>query len=122
MSEKQLSKDQKDDSLIHVVFSSPEEFFDELKQDRDRIDRRIVRITRVYEPASIGAMQRLTVEASAVVSDRYVYRLKVIAGMVWNVGGKEDEAVEKKADETIRRIETFCSNQGLIVRTGHIAS
>lgn len=122
MSEKRLSKDRKDNALIHVVFSSPEEFFEELKQDRDRIDRRIVRITRVYEPASIGAMQRLTVEAGAVVSERYIYRLKVIAGMIWNVGGKEDEAVEKRAEETIRRIETFCSNQGLTVRNGRIES
>jgi len=107
--------------LVNVVFNRPEEFFDELGQDLDHIDRSIVRVTRVYEAASIGSVKRLSVEASALVHGRYIYRLKATTGMVWNIGGHEDDETERRADELIRRITTFCSEQGLTLRTGHLA-
>ena len=100
-----------------VLFSEPSEFVAEIVRDHQRglVERGIVRVTKVGQPAMNGTITRVTVEAAAVVDSRCV-RLRHPCGDLW--GTDADDQVQRRACELVRQLESDLLDGGLEVRAG----
>jgi len=100
-----------------VKFNSAPEFLKELEKDKDKVERKIVRLVYVWTPTKFSPnIQHLSVVATARV-EGLVYRLDRYCGDVWGIE-HQDESVQKKAEETSKQIEEGCLALGLEVRGG----
>ncbi len=100
-----------------VKFNSAQEFLKELEKDKDKVERRIVRLVYVWVPSRLSSnIQHLSVVATARV-EGLVYRLDRYCGDVWQIDG-QDEPVKKKAEETSKLLSDGCAALGLEVRNG----
>jgi hypothetical protein len=100
-----------------VKFNSAQEFLKELEKDKDKVERRIVRLVYQWTPSKLSPnIQHLSVVATARVEGE-VYRLDRYCGDVWQIDG-QDEPVKKKAEETSKVLGEGCAALGLEVRSG----
>jgi dsDNA-specific endonuclease/ATPase MutS2 len=98
-------------------FNDIEEFFEELKKDRDLIERGIVRVTSILRPSqSVPSIFHIVVAATARVAGEIV-RLDIYCGDVFQ-GFDRDSEVLKAANEKIGMIKERCTSLELDVRAG----
>jgi len=112
-----------------VKFNQVEEFCDELRKEKDNIERRIVRLTNLYIPSKLSAnIRHAKVLATFLVGafpgavppvQPQIVRLERYCGDIWEPGGTDKRALEK-AEEVSKKIEAVCQELGLEVRLGVI--
>jgi hypothetical protein len=99
-----------------VVFNALEEFLRELERDQKIIERKIVRLTNLYQQSTMTpAIRSLLVVASSKVRGEVV-QLKYSAGDLWTL--EQDKKTLEKANRLQPHIEEVCKDYGLEVRGG----
>jgi hypothetical protein len=99
-----------------VRFNVVDEFLDELTEDLARIERKIVRITNMYQQsATHPVIQHLSVVATCKIAGEIV-RLEVNAGAVMRLDS--DKQTYERVEKAQNRIKTFCREHHLSVRAG----
>ena len=102
-----------------VIFSSVEEFLDEINIDRDKIDRSIVRCTqRFVSSSSLPQLKNLSVVATYRVGDQIV-KLESPCGTTCMIK-TEDDPVFKRGIDLIDRLKVGVTTLGLTMRAGII--
>jgi hypothetical protein len=99
---------------VKVNFHDSSEFFDELRKDQDRIDRKILRITvrRRYAPPFVN----VSVVATALVGITIVV-LEHRVGEVF-AGDEKGSPIPAKIQACLDRMTTAAEKLGLEVRAG----
>lgn len=101
---------------LRVRFTEPQEFLDELKQDRELVEREIVRASKIARPDATRILTNVSVQAGAIVAGRPIV-LERYVGALW--GERErDEQVHAAASELITQIKTRVEELGLELRPG----
>ena len=101
-----------------VQFNAVDEFLAELTTDRTQVDRKLVRVTNLYQQSTqVPSLQYVSVVATARVATDIV-RLDVYCGEVWNVDTQHSGPVLKKAEALQQRIREACAQLGFEVRAG----
>lgn len=104
--------------MLKVRFNMVDEFCEEMKKDKDIIDRKIIRVTQSFTPSHMTPNIRIVeVLASYSVSGQIV-RLEKRCGEFWGVNTKSDQDVIDKADEVMKIIKDKAAKAGLQVRAG----
>lgn len=103
--------------LTRVQFIDTKEFLFDLKNDKELIDRKIVRITRQYEPADIPCVANIYVYSTAVVG-KTLLELKQFVGKVSTISTENDSVVYLRTEAVINEIKNLCEIHGLNVRNG----
>lgn len=105
-----------------VQFNTVNEFLAELTTDLTQVDRKLVRVTHLYQQSKqTPSMQYVSVVATARVATDII-RLDVYCGEVWNVNTQHNEPVLKKAEALQQRIREVCAQLGMDVRAGLLKS
>ena len=101
-------------TAVKVNFHDPDEFLDELRKDRDRIDRNILRVTvrRRYAPPFV----HVAVVATAVVGNTVV-TLEQRLGEVF-AGDEAGSPIPNKIQTALDRLTAAAVKLGLEVRAG----
>jgi hypothetical protein len=106
--------------LVTVVFYQVEEFLAELEKDATRVDRRIVRITKLSEEAKISTgINHVSVFATYTVEDQLI-TLKCYCGDTSGLSKERDGETIGKANKYIKTIEEACKHLKLEARAGAI--
>jgi hypothetical protein len=101
-----------------VRFTDVNEFLENLDKDRQHVERRIVRVTNLYQPSRLTpSTQHLSVVATARIAGEIV-RLEVYCGDLWHLG--RDDAVIAKATAVQQTLVDACARLDLDVRPGVI--
>lgn len=103
-------------SFLRVRFNEAPEFVRELEQDRELVERGLVRVTKAYRPAMGGVLTRVTVLAGAIVDGRPVI-LERLVGDLWG-NPAADNLVNADADAYIATLEAEVQRLGLTARGG----
>ncbi len=99
-----------------VVFNVAEEFLTELEKDKDLVERKIVRLTNLYQQSTMTPVIRhLFVVATYKVSGEIV-QCKHFCGDLWNI--EQDEKTIQRSVAMQEKIEEACKRYGLEVRAG----
>lgn len=103
--------------MITVRFARIDEFCTELSREAAQIDRKILRLSRLWRSGSPG---RVFVVASALVEGPrpQVLQMEVYCGS--EMAGHPEPAVSDKVDKTLTRLRTHAASLGLQVRGGMI--
>jgi len=105
-----------------VQFNTVNEFLAELTADLAQLDRKLVRVTNLYQQSKqMPAMQYVSVVATARVATDII-RLDIYCGEVWNMDTQHNERVLKKAEALQQRIRESCVRLGVEVRAGLLKS
>lgn len=105
-----------------VVHGTVEEWCKEIEDDRDLVERGIVRVCFAYkQPHAASPMFRLHVYATAIVADNLV-RLDWYAGELLNTDAPADDPTWVRASETVRKIKVMCDALGFTLRAGSVES
>lgn len=105
-----------------VQFNTVNEFLAELTTDLTQVDRKLVRVTHLYQQSKQApSLQYVSVVATARVATDII-RLDVYCGEVWNVNTQHNEPVLKKAEALQQRIREACAQLGMDVRAGLLKS
>ena len=105
--------------MATVQFSDPEDFLEELEQDKERVERKIIRLCFMYAPSKVSPnIRHLSVVATAL-GEGQVIRLRYYCGDVWNIES-QDKAVQDEAEKVKKQIADGCARLGLEVRGGTI--
>jgi hypothetical protein len=102
-------------SVICTRFSDSDEYLTELEDDRELIERGIVRVSKTAAPSVDGTATDVWVESGAIIAGRAV-RLREFCGTLWGVGA--DEQVHGRARELQSWLEGELKRVGLEVRAG----
>jgi hypothetical protein len=101
---------------IHARFADGDEFVTELTEDKELVERGIVRVAGRARIDSDGTEADILVEASAIIAGRLV-ALRQHCGRVYGVGD-HDEQVRTRARDDIAWLRAELENLGLDVRAG----
>jgi len=105
-----------------VQFNTVTEFLAELTADLGHVDRKLVRVTCLYQHSTQApSMQYVSVVATARAAADII-RLDVYCGEVWNVDTQHNELVLNKAEAVQQRIREACAQLGCDVRAGLLKS
>jgi hypothetical protein len=101
-----------------VQFNSVEEFLTELTADLAQLDRKLVRVTNLYQQSrQTPIIQYVSVVATARVAAE-ILRLDVYCGEVWNVDTQHNAPVLKKVEAVQQHLRVSCVQLGIEVRAG----
>lgn len=104
--------------MISVLFNSVDEFIEEMIKDADKIERRIVRVTKSFESTSMSPkMCHVSVKCGYVV-DGGLVELKRYCGLHWGLNNETDIKIMEKTEEIHKKIEKICNELKLEVRAG----
>jgi len=103
---------------MKVTFNQVEEFIDELERDAGKVDRGIVRCTKLFEASRLSPNIRLVSIFSTYSVDGQVITLTRFCGDIWGINKEKDGEVIAKADEYLKSIEEACKRLELEVRAG----
>lgn len=103
---------------MKVTFNQVEEFIDELEKDAGKVERGIVRCTKLFEASRLSPSIRLVSIFSTYSVDGQVITLTRYCGDIWGVNNGKDEEVIAKADQYLKTIEDACKRLGLEDRAG----
>lgn len=95
--------------------TQPDEYVEELRRDKELVERGLVRVTESARLDAAGALTHVAVVFSAIIEGRVV-RLRVFCGSLW--GGGADEDVQERASELVRKREPQLIDAGLEIRAG----
>jgi len=99
-----------------VIFHAVEEFLKELEKDKDLVERKIVRLTNLYQQSQMTPVIRhLFVAATYKVAGEIV-QFKQHVGDLWNA--EQDKKPLEKSIELQKHIEEVCKEYGLEIRAG----
>lgn len=104
------------DHRLRVRFTEPAEFLDELKRDRDLIERKIVRLSKLGKPSPDGAATAAYVVAGAIVAGRPVVLERYI-GDLWGITAS-DNRVQRDAGQMMRELRAGLAELELDERGG----
>jgi len=97
-----------------VVFHAVEEFLKELETDKDLVERKIVRLTNLYQHSKMTPVIRHLFVAATYKAAGEVVQFKQYIGDLWNA--EQDKKTIKKSIKLQERIEDACKRLGLEVR------
>jgi hypothetical protein len=101
-----------------VQFNTVNEFLTELTADLAHLDRKLVRVTNLYQHSTqMPIIQYVSVVATARVATD-ILRLDVYCGEVWNVDTQHNEQVLNKVAALQQRLRESCEQLGIDVRAG----
>lgn len=101
-----------------VQFNNVEEFLTELNTDLAQLDRKLVRVTNLYQQSrQTPIIQYVSVVATARVAAD-ILRLDVYCGEVWNVDTQHNAPVLKKVEAVQQHLRASCVQLGIEVRAG----
>jgi hypothetical protein len=105
-----------------VTFHELEAFAEELRRDRDLVERGLVRHSYRLRPIIAGAPQpaMLDVVATAIVAGRIV-RLELPIGDLWGFRNRDDD-VRRRAREAVDNLAGALADARLELREGTIAA
>src|SRR6266850_1157649 len=99
-----------------VLFNAVEEFLTELEQDTDLVERKIMRLTNLYQQSQMTPVIRhLFVVATYRIGGEIV-QFKQYCGDLWNM--ESDRKAIEKGIATQVAVEDACKRYGLEVRAG----
>lgn len=102
--------------VLTVRFTEPDEYLAELERDVFAVERKIVRVSRLYRRASSGAYSVALVRAGAIVEGRPILFERLV-GTLWGFGPGDDET-QAKLDELVAELERGIDRLGLQARPG----
>lgn len=102
---------------MHTVFNSISEYLDELGKDVP--DRKIVRLTNLYETREFSPITKVSVLSTYTVKGHLV-RYEQEVGSYIKVDEKAAERTEELAEGVQKSINTRCEELGFEVRAGFI--
>jgi hypothetical protein len=118
--QKEASVMKTDTQPVTVVFNQVEEFIAELEKDAEKVERGIVRLTKIFEGTKISPnIHHVSVFATYTVEGQLI-TLKRYCGDIWELGQGRDTEVIAKADGYLTTIEEACKRLNLEVRAGAI--
>jgi hypothetical protein len=101
-----------------VQFNNIEEFLAELTSDLAHLDRRLVRVTNLYQQRThTPIIAYVSVVATARVAAD-ILRLDVFCGEVWSADTPHNAPVWKKVEAVQHHLRASCVQLGLAVRAG----
>jgi hypothetical protein len=106
-----------------VKFNDISEYCEELKKEKDHIDRNIVRLTNQMGPTALSpSIRNLSVISTYANCFSYpttIVRLEHYCGQLWGMEN-QDTSIREAAEKAINQIEAVCKELGLEVRAGVI--
>jgi hypothetical protein len=99
-----------------IVFSAVEEFLKELETDKDLIERKIVRLTNLYQQSPMTPVIRHLFVAATYKAAGEIVQFTQYIGDLWNA--EQDEKPVEKSIALQQQIEEECTQWGLEVRAG----
>ena len=103
---------------MKVKFNQADEFLAELEKDSLFINRRIVRLTNLYEASKLSPnIQHVTFLATYAI-DNTIVELRRYCGDIWGINQESDDKVLNKAKNSEQKIENACKRLGLEARSG----
>ncbi len=106
-----------------LKFNDVTEYCEELKKEKDNVDRKIVRVTNQTGPTSLSpSIRNLSVISTFVVGFSYppvVVRLEYFCGQLWGFEN-QDTLIREKSEKAIKQIEEASKGLGMEVRAGII--
>jgi hypothetical protein len=101
-----------------VQFNSVQELLAELTADLAQLDRRLVRVTNLYQQSpQTPIIQCVSVVATARVAAD-ILRLDVFCGDVWSADTPHNTPVWKKVEAIQHHLRASCEQLGIEVRAG----
>ncbi|HWP59481.1 MAG TPA: hypothetical protein VNL14_16435 [Candidatus Acidoferrales bacterium] len=105
-----------------VRFNDPQEFLREIAQDKERIHRKIVRLTTLYTQSKTLPIMYVSVLATALIEGETpardsIVRLEHFCGDIMGVG-HTDEKTRERVSKAQGVIEGYCRDMDLDVRAG----
>lgn len=99
-----------------VVFNAVEEFLKELETDQEVVERRIVRLTCLYQQSQMTPIIRHLFVVATYKAAWEIVEFKQFCGDLWNM--EQDKKTIEKGIELQKQIEKECKRLGLEVRAG----
>lgn len=99
-----------------VEFDTVTEFMTELRKDRKRVVRKIVRITQVRARSLIAFVTECHVVATARVGQE-IYRLDCFCGALCGLPEADQQTIDTTA-HSYKKLKDTCARLGLDARTG----
>jgi len=99
-----------------VVFNAVEEFLKELETDKELVERKIVRLTNLYQQSQMTPGIRHLFVAAAYKGAGEIVQFKQYVGDRWN-RESDKKAIEKSIDQQ-KQVEEAGKRYGLEVRAG----
>lgn len=106
--------------MSQILFNDVDEFIAEAGLDKDKINRKIIRITKqVRAGVVVTYMRQCSVIATYKVETDTV-KLEHYVGEFWHDNEEQRAAITKKSDEIIDHIEEELKGNGFSFRAGVI--
>lgn len=109
-----------------VQISDQDSFLTELTHDKDLVDRKIVRLSRVFKPGAIHERVNVYVLATAIVGD-YLIQFEQFLGESSRLcaeqdrtSSEQDKEIDRRSKTVINAIKRYCESINLEVRDGRI--
>ena len=99
-----------------VIFNALEEFLKELETDKAIVERKIVRLTNLYQQSQMTPVIRHLFVAATYKAAGEIVHFKQYVGDLWNMES-DRKAIEKGIDLQ-KQVEKACKQYGLAVRAG----
>lgn len=103
-----------------IKFTDLDAFVEELRKDRFKVERRIVRVTRAERPSSRGAVN-VVLLAFAKINDTVasdLLKLEYFVGQIWPKYPEYSTVTERNFAEAKQRLEQALADLNLEVRDG----
>ena len=99
-----------------VIFNALEEFLKELETDTDVIERKIVRLTNLYQQSQMTPVIRHLFVMATYKAAGEIVQFKQFTGDLWNL--EQDKKTIEKSIALQKHIEETCKRLGLDIRAG----
>src|SRR5437899_2366127 len=99
-----------------VVFNAQEEFLKELATDKDIVERKIVRLTNLYQQSTVTPVIRHLFVVATYKAAGEMVQFKQHAGDLWNMA--HDRTTIERSVQLQTEIEAACQRLGLLIRAG----
>lgn len=107
-------------SVIKVTFTEVEEFISELGKDVGKIERGLVRRTKIFTPSTISPIICDVSVFSAYTVEGQVVTFEHHCGPIWGINKEKDDGVISKANQYLNTIEEECKRLGIECRAGKL--
>jgi len=99
-----------------IVFNAVEEFLKELAMDMERVERKIIRLTNVYQQSQMTPVIRHLFVVATYKAVGEIVQCKQYIGDLWNV--EQDKKTIEQSIALHQQHEEECQRLGLEVRAG----
>ena len=99
-----------------VVFNAVEEFLAELEKDQDLVERKIVRLTCLYQQSTMTPVIRHLFVVATYKAGGEIVQFKDFCGDLWNL--EQDEKTIQRSVAIQEKIEEASKEYGLEIRAG----